>query len=92
MMQAVSKLDAHLQRNEQSDGFRRRFAARLDMTMKRAWITSRRLASCLGVNEPQVVLWRAGITLAGGGQCRRLSQLLRVDVAWLRLAPGLALR
>jgi transcriptional regulator with XRE-family HTH domain len=92
MMQAVTKLDAHLQGNEQSDGFRRRFAARLDMTMKRAKITSRRLASYLGVNEPEVALWRAGITLPQGGQCRRLSQFLQVDVTWLCLDQGLTLR
>jgi hypothetical protein len=92
MMQAVSKLDAHLQGHEHSDGFRRRFATRLDMTMKRARITSRRLASYLGVKEPEVVLWKAGITLPQGGQCRRLSQLLQVDVAWLCVAPGLSLR
>ena len=91
-MQAVSNLDAYLRGNEQSDGFRRRFAARLDMTMKRARMTSRRLASHLGVKEPEVVLWRAGVTLPQGGQCRLLSQLLRVDVAWLCVAPGLSLR
>lgn len=91
-MQAVSNLDAYLRGNEQSDGFRRRFAARLDMTMKRARMTSRRLASHLGVKEPEVVLWRAGITLPQGGQCRLLSQLLNVDVAWLCVAPGLSLR
>jgi hypothetical protein len=55
----------------------------LDMTMKRAKNTFRRLASYLGVKEPEVVLWRAGITIPQGGQCRRLSQLLQVDVVWL---------
>jgi hypothetical protein len=87
-MQHISRLDAHLQGNEQSDGFRRRFAARLDMTMKRARITSGRLAAFLGVKEPDVMFWRAGITLPQGAQCRRLSQFLQVDVAWLCVAPG----
>jgi hypothetical protein len=62
---------------------RRAFAARLDMTLKRAKMTSKRVAQCLGVPEYDVTLWRAGVTVPVGTQCRRLSELLRVDVAWL---------
>jgi hypothetical protein len=62
---------------------RRAFAARLDMTLKRAKMASRRVAQCLGVPEHDVTLWRAGVTVPGAAQCRHLSELLRVDVAWL---------
>jgi hypothetical protein len=91
-MQRTSSLDMHLQGNAQSERFRKRFATRLDMTMKRAKITSRIVAGYLGVREQDVTFWRAGITLPQGAQCRRLSQLLSIDLAWLCLAPASALR
>jgi hypothetical protein len=39
-----------------------------------------------------VMFWRAGITLPEGSQCRCLSKLLGIDVAWLCVAPSAALR
>ncbi len=62
---------------------RRAFAARLHMTLKRLKIPSKRVAQRLGVPEHDVTLWRAGVTVPTGVQCRGLSELLRVDVAWL---------
>ena len=76
-------LDVHLQGTLKHNGARRAFAARLDMTIKRAKVTSRRVARSLGVSEHEVTLWRAGVTVPKSADCERLSDLLDVDVAWL---------
>jgi hypothetical protein len=76
-------LDAHLQSTLKHNGSRRAFAARLDMTIKRAKVTSNRVARSLGVSERDVTLWRAGVIVPKSTECERLSELLGVDVAWL---------
>ena len=76
-------LDAHLKSTLENSGSRRAFAARLDMTIKRAKVTSGRVARSLGVPERDVTLWRAGVTVPKSTDCERLSELLDVDVAWL---------
>lgn len=76
-------LDVHLQSGLNHTGSRRAFAARLDMTIKRAKVTSGRVARSLGVPEHEVTLWRAGVTVPNSAACARLSELLDVDVAWL---------
>jgi hypothetical protein len=76
-------LDAHLERTLKHNSSRRAFAARLDMTIKRAKVTSSRVARSLGVPERDVTLWRAGVTVPKSTDCARLSELLNVDVAWL---------
>ena len=76
-------LDAHLESTLKNNCSRRAFAARLDMTIKRANVTSGRVARALGVPEREVTLWRAGVTVPKGMECVRLSELLDVDVAWL---------
>ncbi|SAL26287.1 hypothetical protein AWB64_02157 [Caballeronia sordidicola] len=86
-MRRANQLETHLERYTHSDRFRKLFSAKLDMTIKRARITTRLVASYVGVKEHEVNFWRAGITLPGSGQCRRLSRLLRVDLAWLCAAP-----
>jgi predicted transcriptional regulator len=53
------------------------------MTIKRAKVTSGRVARSLGVSERDVTLWRAGVTVPKSKNCERLSELLDVDVAWL---------
>jgi predicted transcriptional regulator len=53
------------------------------MTIKRAKVTSGRVARSLGVSEHDVILWRAGVTVPKSADCARLSELLDVDVAWL---------
>ena len=69
--------------NLNHNGSRRAFAARLDMTIKRAKVTSGRVARSLGVSEHEVTLWRAGVIVPKSTHCERLSDLLDVDVAWL---------
>ena len=75
--------DAHLESTLKHNSSRRAFAARLDMTIKRAKVTSSRLARSLGVPERDVTLWRAGVTVPKSTDCERLSELLDVDLAWL---------
>jgi hypothetical protein len=76
-------LETHLESTLKSNSSRRAFAARLDMTIKRAKVTSGRVARSLGVPEREVALWRAGVTVPKSMDCERLSELLDVDVAWL---------
>jgi hypothetical protein len=76
-------LDAHLESTRKNNNSRRAFAARLDMTIKRAKVTSSRVARSLGVPERDVTLWRAGVIVPKSMDCERLSELLDVDVAWL---------
>lgn len=45
---------------------RRAFAARLDMTLKRAKMTSKRVAQSLGVPEHDVTLWRVSVAVPRG--------------------------
>ncbi|OUL97833.1 hypothetical protein [Paraburkholderia hospita] len=62
-------LDEHLQGTLKHNGSRRAFAARLDMTIKRAKVTSGRVARSLGVPEHEVTLWRAGVTVPKSADC-----------------------
>ena len=85
-MNAHSLTDHHVSDSSETSGsprLGRAFAARLDMTIKRSRLTSQRVAKSLGVTEGDVALWRAGITLPRNADCRRLSELLHVDVLWL---------
>src|SRR4051812_37504310 len=61
-MHSRLNLDVHLRSTLQHNSSRRAFAARLDMTIKRAKVTSGRVARSLGVPEHEVTLWRAGVT------------------------------
>lgn len=54
------------------------------MTIKRSGLSSGRVAKSLGVTEGDVTLWRAGITLPRTADCRRLSELLHVEMTWLK--------
>jgi hypothetical protein len=49
-------LDAHLESTRENNTSKRAFAARLDMTIKRAKISSSRVARSLGVPERDVTL------------------------------------
>ncbi|WP_407670792.1 efflux RND transporter periplasmic adaptor subunit [Paraburkholderia franconis] len=64
------------------------FAARLDMTIKRAKVTSSGVARSLRVPEHAVTLWRAGVTVPKRTDGERLSELLDVDVTWLCAGEG----
>jgi hypothetical protein len=76
-------VNAHLESILKNNKSRRAFAARLDMTLKRAKVTSSQVARSLGVPERDVTLWRAGVTFPKGTDCERLAKLFHVDVAWL---------
>jgi hypothetical protein len=76
-------VDVHLQSTLKHNGSRRAFVARLDMTIKRAKVTTGRVARLLGVPEHEVTLWRAGVLVPKSTDCARLSELLDVDVTWL---------
>ena len=82
-MNPPSLSDHHVSDSSDSQRLGRAFAARLDMTIKRSGLSSSRVAKSLGVTEGDVALWRAGITLPRTADCRRLSELLHVDVLWL---------
>jgi hypothetical protein len=69
-------LEAHLQSTLNHNGSRRAFAARLDMTIKRAKVTSGRVARSLGVPEHEVTLWRAGVTAPKSADCERLQKVV----------------
>ena len=75
--------DAKFPDNLETNSATRAFAARLDMTIKRAKITSARLARLLAVPERDVTLWRAGVMTPRVGHCHKLSDILGVDVRWL---------
>ncbi|MEA3090295.1 MAG: hypothetical protein QOJ04_1637 [Caballeronia sp.] len=82
-MNVPSLSDHHVSDAPDSQRVGRAFAARLDMTIKRSGLSSGRVAKSLGVTEGDVALWRAGITLPRAADCRRLSELLHVETAWL---------
>src|SRR3978361_2582941 len=82
-MNVPSLSDHHVGDAPDSQRVGRAFAARLDMTIKRSGLSSGRVAKSLGVTEGDVALWRAGITLPRAADCRRLSELLHVETAWL---------
>ena len=82
-MHGAFNLTQHLEITNQSNRGRRAFAARLNATLKRAHLTSGRLAKALRVAENVVDYWRRGILLPSSGDCRRLCDILRLDVVWL---------
>ena len=53
------------------------------MTIKRSGLSSGRVAKSRGVTAGDVTLGRAGIPLPRAADCRRLSELLHVEMAWL---------
>jgi hypothetical protein len=87
-MTSEHSADLRFQRELNQNPCRKAFAARLDMTLKRKKLSSTRVALSLGVRESDVSLWRAGVTVPEGKQCRRLSRLLQVDIAWLCTGSG----
>jgi DNA-binding transcriptional regulator YiaG len=76
-------LDTYLNQRFENANERRPFTARLDKSIRRAKLTSYAVARALDVSESDVTLWRAGVTLPSGMHCRRLSELLQIDIGWL---------
>jgi ribosome-binding protein aMBF1 (putative translation factor) len=66
-----------------SNAGKRAFAARLDRALKRAGVSSTRVASWLEVSESDVKFWRDGVLLPAPRQCTRLANNLNLDVHWL---------
>jgi hypothetical protein len=79
----IQSLDKQLTEATNNSRLRRAFAARLDMTMKRAKLTSAHLARSLRIPERDISLWRAGIVMPGRIDCQRVSSILDIDVKWL---------
>ncbi len=82
-MKTNLQIEHRLTQTAERAGWRRAFAKRIDMTLKRAQRRSAWVARRLNVSEPQVGLWRAGVLLPNAEQCRRLSVLLQIDLQWL---------
>jgi hypothetical protein len=82
-MPSTLQLDQYLEVTSTTNRWRRAFAARIDMTLKRGRLTSAWVAQRLGVPEGQVGFWRAGVVVPSAEQCRRLSALLKIDLNWL---------
>jgi hypothetical protein len=82
-MKSPLNTDAKFPDNLESSSAKRAFAARLDMTIKRAKITSGRLARLLAVPERDVTFWRAGVMTPHAEHCHKLSDILGVDFRWL---------
>lgn len=82
-MPSTLQLDQYLEVTSTTNRWRRAFAARIDMTLKRGRLTSAWVARRLGVSEGQVGFWRDGVIVPTAEQCRRLSALLKVDLDWL---------
>ena len=83
MSRRYTNLAVQLEAGVRSSEFRRLLATKLDMSLKRAKVSSSRVASFLHVAERDVVLWRAGATVPTSAQCHRLAELLKIDVGWL---------
>jgi len=73
----------HLERSGEDNGLRRALAARLDTTLKRAGISSSRVARWLDVSEQDVQFWRRGITVPPLNAFTRIAEALNLDVHWL---------
>jgi hypothetical protein len=73
----------HLERSGEDSSLRRALAARLDTALKRAGVSSARIAKRFDVNERDVQFWRRGITVPPLGVFARIAAFLNVDVYWL---------
>ena len=73
----------HLDRSGEDSSLRRALAARLDTALKRAGISSARIAKRLDVSQRDVQFWRRGITVPPLGLFKRIAAFLGLDVHWL---------
>ncbi|HKR39392.1 MAG TPA: helix-turn-helix transcriptional regulator [Paraburkholderia sp.] len=84
----------HLERSGEDSRRRRALAARLDTALKRAGISTARLARRLNVGLHDVQLWRRGITVPPVNVFPKIAVFLDVDAFWLctgRTAGALAI-
>jgi transcriptional regulator with XRE-family HTH domain len=73
----------HLKRSVEDNSLRRALAARLNRALKRAGLSSAKVAKWLGVSEDEVQLWRRGITVPGFHYFTRIADFVNLDVHWL---------
>ncbi|AFT90019.1 hypothetical protein BUPH_08231 (plasmid) [Paraburkholderia phenoliruptrix BR3459a] len=73
----------HLERSGENSGLRRALAARLNTALRRANVSSSRVARWLGVSECDVQFWRRGITVPPLNAFKRIAAALDLDVHWL---------
>jgi hypothetical protein len=73
----------HLERSAEDKGLRRALAARLDMALKRAGISSAQAAKWLDVSEDDVQFWRRGITVPPLSAFTHFAAVLNLDIHWL---------
>ena len=79
----------HLERSDGDSGRRRALAARLDTALKRAGVSSARVAKWVDVSESDV-FWRRGITVPPMLAFRRIAASLNVEMHWLCTGHTLA--
>lgn len=82
-MNRYAQTIAYLERSGEDNSLRRALAARLDTALKRASISSARVARWLGVSECDVQFWRRGITVPPINAIRRIAASLELDMDWL---------
>jgi transcriptional regulator with XRE-family HTH domain len=73
----------HLQRSDEDNSLRRALAARLDTALRRAGLSSARVARLLHVSECDVQFWRRGITVPPLLAFTRMAAFLNLDIHWL---------
>jgi ribosome-binding protein aMBF1 (putative translation factor) len=73
----------HLERSAEDKSLRRSLAARLDMALKRAGISSAQAAKWLDVSEDDVQFWRRGITVPPLSAFTHIAAVLNLDIHWL---------
>jgi ribosome-binding protein aMBF1 (putative translation factor) len=73
----------HLKRSVEDNNLRRALAARLNRALKRAGISSAKVAKWLGVSEDDVQLWRRGVTVPQFHYFTRIADFVKLDVHWL---------
>jgi len=69
----------HLERSGKDSSLRRALAARLDTALRRAGVSSARVARRFDVNEHDVQFWRRGITVPPLSVFTRIAAFLNVD-------------
>jgi hypothetical protein len=73
----------HLVRSGEDSRLRRALASRLDSALKRAGVSSARVARWVSVSECDVLFWRRGITVPPLHAFKSIAASLDLDVHWL---------
>lgn len=73
-------LSVYLEQNAQNSRFLRAFAARLNTSLGRVSLSPSKVASSMRVPLSDVRLWLAGNLVPTVQECRRLAELIGLDV------------